>query len=434
MKNIKDTEYPRILVISNNAFSDTSNNGKTLASFFKGFPSDKIAQLYFSPELPSDNYYQNYFCITDSDIIRSLLSKKSVGSHITNGNINPEKVEQGKKSSIINKLRRFDFFRIIRELFWKSKKWKSESLDEWIINFSPDIIFFCAGDSGFAYDITEYIQNKFKTKLIVYITDDYILPRKTISPFWWLRRNYVYDKMAKAVKRSDLFITISEEMRATYKELFGVDSILAMNMTESMKDKDKSKLTREEDIILVYAGGLHFKRYMTLNLLAKAIEYYNSKTKVNKAFLKIYSGTEPENYIRTYLDIEGASKFCGSLSQEELKVVLNQCDIPVHVESFDSKSIESTRLSISTKIPEYLSLEKPVLAIGPNEVASMKYLEDCAFCITNPDNINLELKQLLNDDELKNTLAYRASMKFKQNHNPNILLEILTKNILKINV
>ena len=42
--------------------------------------------------------------------------------------------------------------------------------------------------------------------------------------------------MKKAVQKSDLFITISEEMRVTYKNLFGVDSILAMNMTENMRD------------------------------------------------------------------------------------------------------------------------------------------------------------------------------------------------------
>ena len=52
-----ETEYPRILVISNNSFSDITNNGKTLASFFDKYPVNNIAQLYFNPESPSYTHY-----------------------------------------------------------------------------------------------------------------------------------------------------------------------------------------------------------------------------------------------------------------------------------------------------------------------------------------------------------------------------------------
>lgn len=65
--------YPRTLVVSNNPFSTTSNNGKTLASFFKDFPKDKIAQLYFSPALPDEESFPNYFQITDLQMFRSYF-------------------------------------------------------------------------------------------------------------------------------------------------------------------------------------------------------------------------------------------------------------------------------------------------------------------------------------------------------------------------
>lgn len=68
--------YPNILVISANAFSNTSNNGKTLASFFMDYPSESIAQLYFYPEIPGINYFRNFFRVTDNDIFYSLISKK----------------------------------------------------------------------------------------------------------------------------------------------------------------------------------------------------------------------------------------------------------------------------------------------------------------------------------------------------------------------
>ena len=75
-------EYPRVLVVSNNAFSKVGNNGKTLASFFKKFPSDKIAQLYFNSEIPSDNEYKNFFRVTDNEILMGFYSTKVIGSRI----------------------------------------------------------------------------------------------------------------------------------------------------------------------------------------------------------------------------------------------------------------------------------------------------------------------------------------------------------------
>lgn len=427
---ISKERSPKILVISNNAFSTNSNNGKTLASFFKGFPSDKVAQLFFNSELPSDEYYNNYFRITDLEIIKSMFSREKPGKVLEASKSAVYTSSLKNKSRIINKIKKYNIFRIGREIFWAKNNWNNDLLNQWLKSFSPDIVFLCAGDSVFAYKIANYIHKIYRTKLIIYITDDYILPRKTISPFWWIRRNYIFNEMKQTIQKSDLFITISEEMRITYKKLFGKDSIIAMNITESMKLKKEGLNNNRKVYTLVYTGGLHFNRYKTLNLLANAIKKYNSSSDNKKLFLKVYSGSNPDRKITKYLNIEGASRFCGSLNKEELKRVLNECDTPVHVESFDSKSIESTRLSISTKIPEYLSLEKPILAIGPKEVASMRYLEDCALCISNPDSIYLGLTQLINNSKLQYELSKKAFIKFQENHKKEKVLEELYKKIV----
>jgi hypothetical protein len=346
---------------------------------------------------------------------------------IQNYNIVDE-TKDNNETNFISYIKKYNIVRIGRELIWRSRKWNTDTLNQMLIDFSPEIIFFCAGDSGFAYNITKYIKKKFNTKLIIYITDDYILPRKTISLFWQLRRKYIFQKMKEILQQSNLFITISKEMRDTYKMLFGVDSILSMNLTETMKVEGKG-LEKRDKISFVYAGGLHFRRYKTLNLLAKAIEKYNKETKGEKAFLEVYSGVEPNEKIKKYLYIKGASQYCGSLNQEELRIVLNQCNILVHVESFDNKCIESTKLSISTKIPEYLSLEKPVLAIGPKEVASMKYLEDCSYCITEKENIYTNLKKLIENKRQQLELSHEALMKFETNHNVERCINLLMTHI-----
>jgi len=430
--NINEKKYPKILVISNNPFSKTSNNGKTLASFFREFPPENIAQIYFSSEIPTEERYFNYYRITDIQVLKSLLTFASPGSEIK---INKKKSETEKK--LIKNTYKFipksDFFRLLRDFMWKSKKWQSSELINWIKTFSPDIIFFCAGDTGFVYDVVSFVLNITKAKLITYITDDYILPRNTISIFWWIRRNIIFKKMYNAVSRSNLFITISEQMRKTYKELFKKDSIVALNMTETMRMENfDSKKLDKNYINLIYAGGLHYKRYETLSLLAEAINYYNYQSRNNKAFLSIYSTTVPNKKILNKLNIQGASRFLGELNYEELKLKLNEADILVHVESFNLKSIESTRLSISTKIPEYLSLAKPILAIGPEEVASMKYLKDVAYCITRINDIKNEVSNFLNDAKLRNYLSVLSLDKYSTNHNIKVLRKEFEDKIFEI--
>jgi len=410
-------KYPKILIISNNAFSNTSNNGKTLASFFKEYPKSYIAQLYFSENNPSKDCCENFYKITDNDIIRSILNKNFRCGGIVCNYCDVNSAYYSKNNNIIEFLKKINSIRIIREIIWNSRKWDTKDFNIWLNDFSPEVIFFCAGDSGFAYNIVNTIIRKFKCKLVIYITDDYILPRKTINLFWWIRRNYIMKKMKIAISNSNLFITISDKMKFEYKKIFKKDSIIVVNMPDSMKREGIIK--NNNTINLIYAGELHFKRYETLNLLGKAIEKYNLNHNTSKkAFLKIYCINKPTNKkVLKMLNIKNASQYLGRLNRDKLIEALNENNILVHVESFNKKSIESTKLSISTKIPEYLSLEKPILAIGPSEVASIEYLKDSALCINNKDSIYEEITKLFADEKSMVSLSKKATQKYYKYHN-----------------
>lgn len=407
-------EEPRILIVSNNPFSNTQNNGKTLDSFFQSFNPENVSQLYFTSEIPSGISGNNFFNITDKDIILSLKNRGyKCGKEVYKLNKNKLKIERIKTST----LKKSNLIRIIREVIWKTKKWKTPEFDSWLNKIQPEIIFFCAGDSGFAYDIVNYIQKKFNSKLAVYITDDYILPRKNLNVFWWIRRRYIFSKMKKCIKSSNLFFTISEKMQKEYKYLFKKESCLIINMTDKLKDDECSKVNINKTREIIYAGGLHFNRDKSLELLIKNLKKFNEKQSYNKKYiLKIFSTQELSETEKNKFNVKNTSLFCGGVDKEELKKILNNASIVVHVESFDKKSIESTRLSISTKIPEYLSLEKPILAIGPKEIASMEYLKDVSYCIYEEKNFLEKLTNFLENEELQNELSKKSYEKFLNFH------------------
>ena len=70
-------DYPKVLVVSNNAFSKTGSNGRTLGNLFTNWDSGKIAQFYIYNEEPLHCKCENYYRITDKNMIKSIFTRKS---------------------------------------------------------------------------------------------------------------------------------------------------------------------------------------------------------------------------------------------------------------------------------------------------------------------------------------------------------------------
>ena len=75
----ENIRFPRILVISNNCFSKTNSNGRTLGNFFTGWPKDRLAQFYIQNEIPDFDVCEQFFRVTDSEAMKALLKKCNGG-------------------------------------------------------------------------------------------------------------------------------------------------------------------------------------------------------------------------------------------------------------------------------------------------------------------------------------------------------------------
>jgi chlorite dismutase len=64
----------------------------------------------------------------------------------------------------------------------------------------------------------------------------------------------------------------------------------------------------------------------------------------------------------------------GARPYEEIKVILNEADIVLHVESFEKEQMEAVKYSFSTKIIDCLQSGSVVVGIGPSGIASIEYL------------------------------------------------------------
>ena len=78
--------------------------------------------------------------------------------------------------------------------------------------------------------------------------------------------------------------------------------------------------------------------------------------------------------------------------------------------------MEKTKYSLSTKVPEYLSVGKPILAIGPAGIGSMDYLSDVAVCVNDMSELSDKLSELLESENYRSEVSVRCENKYLNNH------------------
>lgn len=415
-----DQEYPKVLFISHNAFSKTLNNGKTFSSLFSGWPKDKISQLYFHNEHPNFDVCENYFIITDEQILKR--KKKEVGQILTRENVGNVKKTQSSLHSYVRK-KPMSVFTTLRDIVWDLKKWDNLRFQKWVENFSPDIIFFVGGGSGFSYKITKKIADKHKIPVLLYYTDDYITMVPSLDVFGWInqiRLRLYLKKFMPVVKK--IFV-IGEDMKHEYSSRFKKDCVPIMNsinIREFKKIKRPLNISKAEDsITIAYFGGLHLKRWETLSKLGIAMKKLYKKNAIQFR-LFVYTNQKPDTDIYNKINIPPFIQYMESVDQNEIINEMYKYDMLIHAESFEREMTHKTRLSISTKIPEYLATGKPIFGVGPSTLSSIKYLKSSTDSFILEDLSDASIKKTLieiyNSKENFASIGEKNIIFAKENH------------------
>ena len=121
---------------------------------------------------------------------------------------------------------------------------------------------------------------------------------------------------------------------------------------------------------------------------------------IKKCYLDIYSATPLTDAMKTEMDAIESVIFHGAVSGSEVRKIQMDADYLVHVEGFSKESICSTRMSFSTKIPDYLSTGNVMFAIGPAEINSIQVLQsrDIAVVCDSLDKIAPTVFRLCNGE------------------------------------
>jgi hypothetical protein len=393
----------RVLVISHNSLSLHSNNGKTLHSIFSGWDSSNLAQLYFQEEIPESTRFNNFFRIRDLDVIKRVI-KLGFGNHCGTRVVSEQRVHlhynnlSSLKNILVSVFRKLNAPKLLfRNIIYGTNLWKSNDLEQWLSDFQPNSVFFMGGNYTFSFLIARYIARTRNIPLDIYITDDYILNPSPDNGFERWLQNSLLREYHKTFSLARNVFVIGEDMALAFAAEFNRKFVPIMNSVEIPECLPNRRQLNSFNsyISFVYAGGLHLGRDISLVNFGEVLSRVSAKIGLELR-LTIFSFQKPSPALSRELEHVGVI-FGGALDQSTLSEKLAQADFVLHVESFAEKYANLTKLSVSTKIPEYLVSGACLVAYGPLDIASMRLIRNnnLGVCFDRNENNELAENQLV---------------------------------------
>lgn len=426
----RDNNLPKVLVIDVNAWrKDAGTN--TLRDIFSCWDPTKLAVVYTSSQLPDSDVCNHYFQISENQIIKSLYHPTlRVGRPVekTPSNNDVDAMAEKERYAKAHK-HHAKWMRLAREVVWKFGHWKSKALRKFVMDFNPDIIFVPIFPYAYMGRIQEYIISLTGKPTVCYLADDnYSFDScrdwmDYIHRFW--TRQFV-GPLARSCNQ--MFVIVDMEKEDTDRR-FGTDSVI---LTKSIDFTGKSYQHREPNkpLKFVYTGSMVIGRDKTLAVVADAINKANENGV--KAEMYIYSQTEPSDEIRSHIDC-GAAHYCGSVPHQEVKRIQEEADVVVFAESLIGKDANAAKLSFSTKITDYISNGKCVLAIGKDYIAPIDYFQrnDSALIAHSEEDIKARVEEIVDNPMITDVYGEKAFNCAVRNHEKNLMNERFIATMLK---
>lgn len=407
-------KYPKVLLFGH-SFNNYTGMGITLTNLFTDWPKENIAVWAegVEPEL--------------CDAIRPCAK------YIGRVKITTNKVKIKKELTLKDKCRN-----LLRKQYHKTgiselRANVTISKDEFTLanNFDPDIVF-CALGSDSAMRRCENLMDQLpKAKLVLYIVDDWVntkINTRYFSSFW--RHKYNKD-FRHIMDRASGLLSICQYMTDEYKKMYGRTYYPFHNPVDFAKWQAlevQPKYT-EDKISILYVGKINADTTPCLLDMAKVVEELNAK---GGSF--VYDIYSPDYNEKAYL-FEGKSDVHAfpPIAHENIPSVMKSYSSLFLPLGFSKQSRTYVRLSMPTKLSEYLASGKPTILYCPEEIALAKYLndKDCAIMCTNDKANQLEKAVAkLQDKNMYNHLV-KNSLALAAQHDIHVVRERFRETICK---
>ncbi len=398
---MSDNLYPKVLILG--PFNQTKPTGITINNLFSCWPKNKLAVAAFSnisiaytPNI-SDYYlfgkkeikyifpFNLLFKVNDSKVYSNLnYSEKTTPAEKTK--LQPLKIFYNWITQLfVNK----------SGLFLVKRKIKlSNQFEDWLVKLNPDIVY-CSIEDINTISFLKSIKEKTNAKIAIHVMDDWFhsIYYLTIFKEFWkkkLKKSFAY-----LLTFSDINIAISEKMAQEYNKKYKKKFYVFHNPIDLKEwDKPMTSNKKNSNFVFIFTGKINRDTYEPINDFIDSIEELKSIAKVE---FKIYTTTEHEKLYSFFGNKIDKYNF-GSVNRTEIPNIIKNADGLLLPLSFNNRNIKYTRLSMPTKMTEYMVSGNPIFLYAPDNIAVTEYLNknNAAFIVCKTNELKNKLIQFVN--------------------------------------
>lgn len=417
--------YPKVLVVGQ-TFNLLSGSGITKHNLFWGWPKDRIAVITYERSVLDNQICTNYYLLGDKEekswiIYPKKNYSKPIDLSVKKNETRSQKTDTSSSAVIKRKIQKFrnNLIGFLGLHYKAQKSIISKELLEWIDQFKPD----CLYTNLHTYSFMKFIEglvNSRNLPLIIHIMDDWmpsIEPKGILRKYWLRKTDQLFRKLSASAKRN---LSICQYMSEEYKKRYNIEFIPFHNCIEFDKWLPVARTSQsfEGKFIVLYAGRIGPGTTSSVTDIAYTVEQLASEG--FHIEFQVQSNVIPDE-IRLTLEKLKNTKINDYVNYNELPIKFASANLLVLPMDSDEKNLSYIRLSMPTKVPEYMICGTPILVYAPIDTALYNYAakEGWGLTVTGNDLVSLKtsLTRLYTDKNLREQLSDTANKVARINHN-----------------
>lgn len=201
-----------------------------------------------------------------------------------------------------------------------------------------------------------------------------------------------------------------DTLREEYDKEFGTPSITLYTAS----DIKPCSMSKAKPVFqAAYLGNFGVGRHTSLIEIADALQAISPDL-----FLDVY-GKIPDVKVQNALNGCKGIRYRGLIPYDQVIDVMQESNLLIHAESFDSFYCEDLKYGFSTKIADSLSIGVPFLLYASEKIACSEYLikEKAAHVVTEKSKLYPTLERLFHDEAYRSQYVAKAIQLSDTNHN-----------------
>ncbi len=358
-----------ILLLTRSPVHSTNSTGNTLLNFFDraGFPeTDRFFALSLRRGATEPGFADDTFALGDADVLRLALRRPLAPASDATEPPPAEAALYRRRESATARYLAYP----VRDLLWTGGAWKP-AVRDFVEKVKPDIILFPTSGQGYHHRVLAYIHSLTSAPIVLFHGDDHFTFGGSKSPLFLLHRMSERRRLRAAVRMCAAQFAASEPLCAVY-------GALGKPCTFLTKGKDFSAPPAPlpppdgRPLTLVYTGNILLGRWRSLAYLGHRLDALTAAG--HPARLDIYTSSPLTRRMEKTFAAAPSVTLKGAVPNAEIPAIQAAADLLVHVESPRPADRAVVRFSFSTKLTDYLHAARPIIAVGPLDVASTAYL------------------------------------------------------------